>query len=363
MIEYYHPGYNSLDRNKEPIEIVYGDSCPIDGYLVSRAFKGSYLSHWGKDLDKAKEHYKKHNLKLFGDCGAFSYVKHDVPPVTVEDVIDFYNEIGVHCGASLDHVIPDYDSGYDYFFGGISTPQDYQRRLEITIENGSKFLKECEAQGVDFLPIGAVQGWSPNSYNECVDAFRKMGYKKIAIGGIAKLHFQKILQLLDGIRDVIGDMEIHLLGITQHKVLRKAKLPNITSVDGMGPYKNSMFNRGYSYRSDLYWKQILPNLKNIDQDQLGTILSQDSLNLTDLDSYLDWENTINDEDPSNSIPAREKGLQYTLKNKLWEKCGCVICEKESWRVISPYGEYAPSRGFHNMYQIKKELLDAVRSYS
>ena len=37
-------------------------------------------------------------LKVIGDCGGFSYVAEDVPPVTVDEVIDFYEDVGVDEG-------------------------------------------------------------------------------------------------------------------------------------------------------------------------------------------------------------------------------------------------------------------------
>ena len=43
-----------------------------------------------------------------GDCGAFAYVSEEVPPVTVEEVVEFYNECDFDMGVSVDHVIPGY---------------------------------------------------------------------------------------------------------------------------------------------------------------------------------------------------------------------------------------------------------------
>ena len=46
-----------------------------------------------------------HRLDTMGDCGAFSYVKEKVPPVTTTEVIDFYERCGFDYGISVDHVI------------------------------------------------------------------------------------------------------------------------------------------------------------------------------------------------------------------------------------------------------------------
>lgn len=152
LVKYYHPGYDALHRSN-PIEDIYGtENCPIDGYLVSKAFENRYLSFWGGDPKKGRKHYNEYNLKVFGDSGAFSFINEPVPPVSVVEVIEFYNEIDVDEGASLDHIVPDYDPNYDYFFGGLSEPTDFRDRLDITIQNGRDFFSECVTQGVKFYP-------------------------------------------------------------------------------------------------------------------------------------------------------------------------------------------------------------------
>jgi hypothetical protein len=345
MIEYFHPGFydnSGPANNLQPIEHYYPDNTPITGYLVSRAFKHIYKNKWNNDFKKAREYYDSCKLKLFGDCGAFSYVDEVVPPISVEDVIDFYNEIDVDYGASLDHVVPDYDAGYDYFFSGIPTPQDYQRRLEITLENGSKFLKECKSQGVRFLPIGSAQGWSPNSYVESITQLKKMGYKKIAIGGIAKLPKPRLKELLSTIKEVIGDTEIHLFGITQPKVIKNANLPNITSVDGMGPFINSVISAVYFHDRG---KALCVPLKDVN-------LADDFVRLLKDKRYLEIENTLLDPETSFKI----KGVYKTLKlSNTWDPCSCNICKVHGNKMLIYHNNFSRLRGFHNMYMVRKQL--------
>ena len=45
------------------------------------------------------------SLYTMGDCGAFSYVKEEAPPITTDEVIDFYERCGFDVGISVDHVI------------------------------------------------------------------------------------------------------------------------------------------------------------------------------------------------------------------------------------------------------------------
>jgi hypothetical protein len=44
-------------------------------------------------------------IQIMGDCGAFTYVREEVPPYSVDEVIQFYSECGFDLGISVDHVI------------------------------------------------------------------------------------------------------------------------------------------------------------------------------------------------------------------------------------------------------------------
>ena len=357
MIEHFYPGFHHEDFHGRKVEEVFLEDCPINGYLVSYAFKSNYSQVWGGNVEDGRKHYSHHNLKLFGDSGAFSFINEDTPPISVSDVIDFYNQIDVDIGSSLDHIVPDYDSGYDYFFGGISAPQKYQDRLEITIENGSKFLEECKKQDVRFQPIGAVQGWSPNSYIECIQAFQKMGYKKIGLGGIAKLHWLKIVEILKSLKNIIGETEIHLFGVIQPRLLRAANLPNITSVDGLGAMRNAVANYGQSYRyEEKYW-QTFPSLDDLSEERRSSferLMENQSVSLKDIDPFI--SELSNDYNLSKvSAAQRDLLLQRSLSERIWEKCPCSVCSDLGWRVLLNDKRYNHSRGFHNIYRMGMEL--------
>src|SRR5437660_228567 len=59
----------------------------------------------------AKEFFRINGLKLeiMGDCGAFSYLKEKAPPVTPDEVIDFYEACRFDYGVSIDHIILAYE--------------------------------------------------------------------------------------------------------------------------------------------------------------------------------------------------------------------------------------------------------------
>jgi hypothetical protein len=346
-VDYYHPGFADQVKGGRSLEDLFGEETPIDGYLVSYAFKDQFLRKWKRDMGKARSHYDKHRLKILADSGAFSFVNEQTPPISVNDVIDFQNHIDADLGVSLDHIIPDYDAGYDYFFGGIPKPPMFKERMNITIENGEAYLKECKAQGVRFTPIGALQGYSPESYLDCLRAFQKMGYKRVALGGIAKLHTNHILEILSALKPHIGETQLHLLGVVRPHLLRKAKMSQITSVDGMGPFLVSMTNRGRSYYlEDRFW-QILP---------ISEVAQLDRLMGGDMELFDDVLGSA----PELNLPrdVRDKELKETLLERVWERCACKACLEAGWRILLTDPKYNRLRGFHNVFAFKKALKES-----
>jgi hypothetical protein len=342
VIDFYFPGFRQKAGGLR-IDQMYGRSSLIAGFLISKAYFDEYSAHWKGDLERARKHYDSLDLKLFGDSGAFSFIEEATPPISVKDVIDFYNQIDADLGASLDHVIPDYDASYDYFFGGISAPQKYLDRMEITLENGSVFLRECEAQGVRFTPIGSIQGWSPKSYIECIKAFQKMGYKKVALGGIAKLSKPSLKQLLTEVKEVIGDTEIHLFGITQPQLVRDVGLPNITSVDGMGPYMGGVI-RGEYFKTSTERYKCFP----------VATLSDEVCNLIEANEY-EKVRAFSDPNTNFNVDQTIKGLGA----RYWESCDCVVCSSLGVKSAIHHSDTGRHHGFHNVYVVAKEFKFGV----
>src|SRR5262245_47941578 len=86
---------------------------PYDGMLISRAIvegqggeSGRYTMAQRQRLLRvgAREFFRIDGkpLAVMGDCGAFSYVTEPEPPVSVDEVIDFYEACRVDAGASVD---------------------------------------------------------------------------------------------------------------------------------------------------------------------------------------------------------------------------------------------------------------------
>ena len=133
-------------------------------------------------------------LEILGDCGAFSYVNESEPPFTVDQVLEFYADCKVDYGISVDHVIVEYEPRWDQgSFGAQEKLQEARRRQELTIENAAEFYRSHSRMKLPFVPLGAAQGWSPESYAEIVKKLQSIGYDYIAVGGLVPRKTHEIL--------------------------------------------------------------------------------------------------------------------------------------------------------------------------
>src|SRR5262245_15486031 len=97
---------------------------PYDGVLISKAIvdgngssSGKYsmaqrnlrLNEGARNFLRLDARPETRRLLTLGDCGAFSYMREDVPPFTVQEVAEFYDHCRFDWGVSVDHVIPVYD--------------------------------------------------------------------------------------------------------------------------------------------------------------------------------------------------------------------------------------------------------------
>ena len=212
---------------------------PYHGVLVSKSLVDGYGSAGSRYSLAQRQRFWRNGVKLFmrldqsnsgirqdrpfyqleamGDCGAFSYVKEKVPPVSTSEVVDFYDRCEFDYGISVDHVILGYETKAGSTLPGFAdTFVEWRERQAITLELADEFFVETRSSGVGFTPLGVAQGWSPESYSSSVRELQKMGYHRIALGGMVPLKTSSILECLESIKAVRhANTELHLLGITR----------------------------------------------------------------------------------------------------------------------------------------------------
>jgi hypothetical protein len=358
---------------------------PYSGMLVSKAIVDGVAGGAGKYSAQQRQRLYREGVREFfrlggepidtmGDCGAFSYVREDVPPYSVDEVIDFYETCDFDSGISLDHVIFgfDVDAGLE---DDVVLPE-WKRRRELTIELAREFLTRHRARRCSFEPVGVAQGWSPRSYAASVADLQALGYERIAIGGLVAQKTNEILQVLETIAEVREpETRLHLLGITRCDCISEFATFGVTSFDSTSP-----FRQAFKDDRDNYWTldgswvalrvpQVEGNAKlqrriragEVDQ-ALARRLERAALGQlhafergeTDVEAVVaalrEYE-VLHDEKRD-----RTELYRAVLRAAPWADCDCEICESAGIQVIVFRGtERNKRRGFHNLHVFAKRL--------
>ncbi|WP_028062152.1 tRNA-guanine transglycosylase DpdA [Solirubrobacter soli] len=391
------PSFDFLTEERSPFRIrqrddLYAhevlDPVPYTGMLVSKAMvdgvdggAGRYSAQQRQRLYRVgiREFFRlntpdRAHIETMGDCGAFTYVREDVPPYSVDDVIDFYEGCGFDAGISLDHVILGFELHAP--LSADFVPEDWSQRRELTLQLAADFLRRHAERGCSFQPVGVAQGWSPESYAASVEALQKIGYGRIALGGMVAQKTHEILAVLHDI-DEIRDpaTELHLLGITRTESIPEFASYGVTSFDSTSPFRQAFKDDRDNYHADertflaLRVPQAEGNVKlqrriragevdgalarRLERRALDTLRSFDAGRATVDDAVevlRDYER-LHDGKRDRSHAYRE-----VLESAPWKSCECAVCRSESIEVIIFRGtERNKRRGFHNLTVFARRL--------
>jgi hypothetical protein len=366
---------------------------PFDGLLVSRAI----VEGRGGDEDKKYTDAQRHRLLrvgareffrlgdrpllTMGDSGAFSYLREAVPPLTVDQALDFYEACGFDWGVSVDHVILGYDADADVSLPGVDlVPDEWRKRQDVTLELAAQFLRRHVARNCRPEPVGAAQGWSPRSYAHCVEQLQKMGYRRIGLGGMVALKSHEVLACLEAVDAVRRpETQLHLFGLTRCELAARFRGHGVASFDSTSPLKQAfMDDRDNYYAPGRTYTAVRvpqvdksPKLKKrvlageIDQAEAirlerGCLKALDAYDKgeTGLDGALaslaDYER-LYDGRKSRAAEYRE-----VLADRPWRDCPCVICRAIGVQVVVFRGaERNRRRGFHNLWVTYRRLRQAL----
>lgn len=407
--ELVDPGYDFARKHDPPRGVGQQDGKyahelidppPYDGILLSRAIiqgKGSDRDGRFRDakykLSEQQRLFRRGAREFFragtrpllfmGDCGAFSYRGEAEPPYTVDGVIGYYEACRVDWGVSVDHVILGYDPKADAgLLGADGVPADWARRQEITLTLAAEFRRKVRAGRHAFEPVGAAQGWSPKSYARCVKQLQKMGYRRIALGGMVPLKSAEVLDVLAGVAELRHpETQLHLLGLNRLDHAAEFRRFGVTSFDSTSPLtqafkddRDNYYAPGRTYtavRVRIADPKVNPELRRLiargETSQPAVLRLEDEawakllafagdragLEET-LAAVLQYEKVF---DPSLANAAR---YRETLADRPWEKCGCSICGALGIHSVLFRGaERNRRRGFHNLWVTYRRLQDAL----
>lgn len=317
------------------------------------------------------------DLPIIGDCGAFTYVREEVPPYTVDEVIQFYDECRFDFGISVDHVILTYQPKFDELaLIPDAIPTELQQRQEITLQLAAEFRAKHQAMGLRFQPIGVAQGWSPRSYTKAVQALQKMGYTYVALGGMVPLKTREILACLAGVKEVRSpDTRLHLLGVTRTNHVSAFADYGVISFDSTSPLRQAFKDdKDNYYTPDRTYTAIrVPQVEGNPRLQRmissGAVSQErarrlEKLCLENLRRYDAGECPLDEaleaivEYDSFCEPNKNLREVYreVLTDRPWSHCPCDICKRLGYHVIIFRGaERNRRRGFHNVWVFYRRL--------
>ena len=232
---------------------------PYDGLLVSKPIVDGMPGVSGKYTEAQRHRLYREGIKRFfrleqqenrlemmGDCGAFTYVRDDQPPYSVNEVVDFYQRCRFDSGVSVDHVVFGYDPHLDTTPSDV--PEEWTRRQQLTLSLAAEFLLQHRRDRCDFEPIGVAHGWSPQSYVASVRQLQSIGYRRIAMGGMVPLRTPAIISILCAVKEKLRcDTHLHLLGVTRPASMRQFARCGVTSFDSTSPFLQAFMDERNNY--------------------------------------------------------------------------------------------------------------------
>ena len=356
-------------------------SAPYDGMLVSKAvIDGSGGGSGRYTLGQRRRFYFEgvrdflrlgdRPIEIMGDNGAFTYVDEEEPPVTVDEVISFYEECGFDYGFSVDHMILHYDESLDIRRTLRKVPEDWRRRQDMTFALGRKFFKQCKKDKVGFKPIGVAQGWSPKSYAKAVSTMQRIGYDYIALGGMVPLKTEEVISCLEAIDEVRRPRtKLHLLGVSRIKSVKQFDQLGIYSFDSTSPLRQAFkedLDNYYTTKRNYAAIRVPqvdgnPSLRRriqageVKQERARKLESQCMKALIDFDRRKGTRESVVSllreyQEVYGSRRDYSDEYEQVLTEKPWKQCPCHICKTLGVHVIIFRGaERNRRRGFHNIY--------------
>ena len=417
-LDYIDPEYNFIEDRHAPLRRPYWDDAyahefmdelPYHGILVSRGIVGDGPVGGGKYTSAQGQRFRRegaraflrldsprfNTLDIFGDCGAFTYHREEIPPYTAEGMLEFYDDAGFTHGCSVDHII--FEFNQTNLSGMQGGTEESHHRFEITMNNAEQFLRLSGHMTQKFTPLGVIQGWSPGSMAEAGRRLCAMGYKYLAIGGTVPLKTPQIKACLSAIRAAIpAETKIHVLGFAKADDITDFTPFNITSFDTTSPLIRAFKDRKSNYylpRGDgkldyftaIRVPQAIENPKlqrlakegNLNQEYLQVLEKKTLKVLRDYDKgYETLESAVEvaveygtpimiGADRASVSPSKIQSLandyRRTLREKPWKQCACRVCREASIEVvIFRASNRNKRRGIHNI-GVFKSLVDDLQN--
>lgn len=393
------PGYNFLtdkftDKRKTNDDIYAHEiySSPnYDGILVSKVIVDKSPTKKNKIKAAGGIHeFIRFSGEIMGDCGAFGYVKEEVPRYSTEEILEYYHTLGFDYGVSVDHLI----------FGPFAEPGIREKRYNLTLKNAEDFINQHRDGIYQFTPIGAVQGWSPQSYSKAVQKTIAMGYDYIALGGLARAKTEDIIEILRAIQPHLKPhIRMHLFGVGRIDATLAFRHLGVTSFDSASSLRRAWLGSGDNYhtlegekytavrippveRSGLRIKRVVEagisdveTLKTLEQKSLQAMLDFEAGDLSlekTIEVLMDYDNLlelprdgiVNPTHQAKRVEQHREMYRQLLSDRPWKDCDCKVCQEIGIQVVIFRGnDRNRRRGFHNTYVFYKRFKELLANIS
>jgi hypothetical protein len=378
---------------------------PYDGILVSLGMfelKLKLIRENGRPKIRGFSNIKKYlrvdriGLPVLGDCGAFTYVNEKTPPLSALKAVSHYHLLGFDYGISVDHICCEtvtVEKGKEKEFKFVDlketgrgklkltlSTEELEERRQISLKNAREFLKL--SKNASFIPVGAAQGYSVETYIDSVKELLRFGYTFIAIGGLVprKTDFiRELLKKLSSEVDLEG-VKIHLLGVLREELLPEMAGYGIYSFDSASYLRKAWLKAKENYLGvDYRWYSSVrvpdcqnPRLKKrivksklspsaiceMEKKILKALRDYDRGKVKELDALIEeimaYDRLFFREEFKEG--KYEELYRELLESKIWKECNCPICRELGIDVVIFRGSNRNKRrGFHNTYVFYKKL--------
>lgn len=366
---------------------IFSPSRNYDGILVSRTIFDKSKKKKERILAEGIRCYIRFEGSIMGDCGAFGYIGEEEPPYKTEDILTYYDKVGFDYGVSIDHLI----------VGNFAKPGIREKRYELTRNNAKEFFKKHQAGNYEFIPIGAVQGWDAPSYASAVKEYIEIGYKHIALGGLARARTPEIIEILHEISPLLTpETKLHLFGVGRLNAIPIFRHLGVTSFDSASPLRKAWLDPAANYHSwddKIYAAVRIPSsnssrvkriikagitlpetLQELEKKALWALRKFDAGELkldATLQALLNYDKLLElpregKVDPTQlekRLKKHEKMYRKLLEDQPWKKCNCKICSDIGVESIIFRGnDRNRRRGFHNTYVFYKRFQELLKEY-
>jgi hypothetical protein len=333
--------------------------------------------------------------ELLGDCGAWGYIRDPEPAFTPEQALTQYEQLGVDYGVSVDHLIV------------TEFEEQKQARYDMTLRNAERFLQLHRERGSKFTPIGAIQGWSPETYVQAAQAEVAMGYTYLGLGGLARSNTATVRGIVEAVSAAVpSGTRLHVFGVARLPLLPLFIERKVTSVDSAAPLRQAWLSANDNYYAlDRTYaairvpvaseerpkatrsrtireeaactdgQQLLPGLdegllgastvslaelQGTERRALAALRAYDRREVTlqqVMTAVMAYDRLLGSRAFARDAVARERLYRETLKDRPWKKCRCTVCQAIGIDVvIFRRNDRNRRRGFHNLHIVRERIV-------